>query len=75
VKTQEEPTISTGPYAQYQVMRRRTRKWKVLLDGQGADEMMAGLHAVLFRLPSPDDEPVNSKGSWCGKCSHPLTFF
>lgn len=42
IRTQEEPTISTGPYAQYQVMRRAHEDVTVLLDGQGADEMMAG---------------------------------
>ncbi|MFA5136687.1 MAG: asparagine synthase (glutamine-hydrolyzing) [Patescibacteria group bacterium] len=51
VKTQEEPTISTGPYAQYQVMRRARDYVAVLLDGQGADEIMAGYlpyHFVYF---------------------------
>lgn len=42
VRTQEEPTISTGPYAQYKVMQEATKHVTVLLDGQGADEMMAG---------------------------------
>lgn len=42
VRTQEEPTISTGPYAQYCVMREAKKKITVLLDGQGVDEMMAG---------------------------------
>jgi asparagine synthase (glutamine-hydrolysing) len=42
VRTQEEPVISTGPYAQYCVMREAGRHVTVLLDGQGADEMLAG---------------------------------
>ncbi len=42
VKTQEEPTISTGPYAQYKVMEKVHEHVTVVLDGQGADEMMAG---------------------------------
>lgn len=42
VRTQEEPVISTGPYAQYAVMREASKHITVLLDGQGADEMMAG---------------------------------
>lgn len=42
VRTQEEPLISSGPYAQFQVMREATKHVTVLLDGQGADEMMAG---------------------------------
>lgn len=42
VRTQEEPTISTGPYAQYLVMNKAKEEVTVLLDGQGADEMLAG---------------------------------
>jgi asparagine synthase (glutamine-hydrolysing) len=42
VATQEEPVISTGPYAQYCVMREASRHVTVMLDGQGADEMLAG---------------------------------
>ena len=52
VRTQEEPTISTGPYAQYKVMEMAKGKVKVLLDGQGSDEMMAGYlpyYLVYFR--------------------------
>lgn len=39
---QEEPTVSTGPYAQWCVMRGASEKVKVLLDGQGGDELLAG---------------------------------
>lgn len=48
IRTQEEPLISTGPYAQYQVMREATKHVTVLLDGQGADEMMAGYIPYYF---------------------------
>jgi len=48
VKTQEEPTISTGPYAQYDVMRTVSKHVKVVLDGQGSDEMMAGYLPYYF---------------------------
>ena len=48
IRTQEEPTISTGPYAQFQVMREATKHVTVLLDGQGADEMMAGYLPYYF---------------------------
>jgi len=48
VRTQEEPTISTGPYAQFDVMREAKKHVKVLLDGQGADEMMAGYLPYYF---------------------------
>jgi len=48
IRTQEEPMISTGPYAQYKVMEEARGKVKVLLDGQGADEMMAGYLPYYF---------------------------
>ncbi len=51
IRTQEEPVISTGPYAQYCVMREASRHVTVMVDGQGADEMMAGyLPYYLVRL-------------------------
>jgi asparagine synthase (glutamine-hydrolysing) len=39
---QEEPMVSTGPYAQWCVMRLAATRVKVLLDGQGGDELLAG---------------------------------
>lgn len=48
IRTQEEPTISTGPYAQYKVMQEATNHVTVLLDGQGADEMLAGYYPYYF---------------------------
>ena len=48
VRTQEEPLISTGPYAQYKVMQEASKHVTVLLDGQGADEMMAGYIPYYF---------------------------
>jgi asparagine synthase (glutamine-hydrolysing) len=39
---QEEPTISTAPYAYYVVMREAHKRVKVLLSGQGGDELFAG---------------------------------
>lgn len=39
---QEEPTISTAPYAYYVVMREAHKHVKVLLSGQGGDELFAG---------------------------------
>ncbi|QQG44850.1 MAG: asparagine synthase (glutamine-hydrolyzing) [Candidatus Roizmanbacteria bacterium] len=48
LKTQEEPTISTGPYAQYKVMQEAHKQVTVLLDGQGSDEMMAGYLPYYF---------------------------
>jgi len=48
VRTQEEPTISTGPYAQYKVMEMAKKHVVVVLDGQGSDEMMAGYLPYYF---------------------------
>jgi asparagine synthase (glutamine-hydrolysing) len=45
VATQDEPFGSTSIYAQYRVFRLATEhKIKVMLDGQGADELLAGYH-------------------------------
>lgn len=38
----DEPMVSTGPYAQWCVMRLARKKVTVLLDGQGGDELLAG---------------------------------
>ena len=48
VRVMEEPIISTGPYAQYRVMKYATDHVTVLLDGQGADETMAGYPPYYF---------------------------
>lgn len=48
IRTQEEPTVSTGPYAQYRVMALAHGRVTVLLDGQGADEMLAGYLPYYF---------------------------
>lgn len=44
IKIQGEPLPSTGPYAQYKVMELAHQKVSVTLDGQGADEILAGYH-------------------------------
>lgn len=44
VKTHAEPIPSTAPYAQYKVMQLAQKHVVVTLDGQGADEMLAGYH-------------------------------
>src|SRR3989338_7658117 len=45
--------ISTGPYAQWKVMEKaKSEGIKVIIDGQGADEMLAGYipyHFVYFK--------------------------
>jgi asparagine synthase (glutamine-hydrolyzing) len=44
VKAHAEPIPSTSPYAQYKVMKLAKGKVVVTLDGQGADEELAGYH-------------------------------
>ena len=44
VKAHGEPIPSTSPYAQYKVMELAQGKVVVTLDGQGADEELAGYH-------------------------------
>ncbi len=39
---QDEPMVSSGPYAQYRVMAFARDHARVLLDGQGGDELLAG---------------------------------
>lgn len=48
IKTQEEPLVSSGHYAQYKVMEEAHKKVTVLLDGQGSDEMLAGYLPYYF---------------------------
>ena len=42
VWNQDEPIVSTGPYAQWCVMRLAQPQVTVLLNGQGGDELLAG---------------------------------
>jgi asparagine synthase (glutamine-hydrolysing) len=44
IKAQGEPVASVGPYAQYKVMELAHGNVVVTLDGQGADEELAGYH-------------------------------
>jgi asparagine synthase (glutamine-hydrolysing) len=44
VRTHGEPMPSTSPYAQFKVMKLAQGKVVVTLDGQGADEELAGYH-------------------------------
>lgn len=44
VRLHGEPMPSTGPYAQYRVMKLAKENVTVTLDGQGADEELAGYH-------------------------------
>ena len=44
VKAHAEPIPNTGPYAQYKVMELAKEHVTVTLDGQGADEELAGYH-------------------------------
>jgi asparagine synthase (glutamine-hydrolysing) len=44
VDAMDEPIPSTSPYAQYKVMQLANKHAVVTLDGQGADEQLAGYH-------------------------------
>ncbi len=44
IKAHGEPVSSTSPYAQYKVMELASKHVVVTLDGQGADEELAGYH-------------------------------
>ena len=44
IRTHAEPIPSTSPYAQYKVMELANEHVVVTLDGQGADEQLAGYH-------------------------------
>ncbi len=44
IKLHGEPIPSTSPYAQYKVMELAKNSVVVTLDGQGADELLAGYH-------------------------------
>lgn len=44
IRVHAEPIPSTSPYAQYKVMELAQGNVVVTLDGQGADEMLAGYH-------------------------------
>lgn len=44
IKAHGEPVSSTSPYAQYKVMETACKNVVVTLDGQGADEELAGYH-------------------------------
>jgi len=54
ISTQDEPFCSTSVYAQYRVFRQvRETGVKVMLDGQGADELLAGYKSYMgIRLQS-----------------------
>lgn len=41
---QDEPSLGPGLYSQWHVMRAAQGRAKVLLDGQGADELLGGYH-------------------------------
>lgn len=49
IKIQDEPQISSGPYAQLKVIQLASKNtMRVMLDGQGADELLAGYDPYFF---------------------------
>lgn len=68
---QEEPFTSTSVYAQWSVMRlAREHHVTVLLDGQGADEMLAGYHVYFDVLADDLIKSLNLPAylSWRKEC-------
>lgn len=58
---QDEPFVSTGIFAQWEVVKAASSKVKVLLDGQGADELLAGYvpyHFVYLRQLLTERKPL-----------------
>ncbi|MFN2406720.1 MAG: asparagine synthase (glutamine-hydrolyzing) [Pyrinomonadaceae bacterium] len=68
---QEEPFTSTSVYAQWNVMRLAKQKGvTVLLDGQGADEMLAGYHSYFNEISDDLLHSFNLRGylKWRRDC-------
>ena len=68
---QEEPFSSTSVYAQWNVMRlARQNDVTVLLDGQGADEMLAGYHSYFNEMTDDLLISLNLRGylKWRRDC-------
>jgi len=64
---QDQPPASTSAYAQWNVMRLvKQNRIKVLLDGQGADEVMAGYHYFLIKFLAS----VGKQCSWTEAVKH-----
>ena len=62
---QDEPFLSSSIYAQWCVMRlAKEQNVTVLLDGQGADEMMAGYHWYFDHLADDLLKRMNVSGYW-----------
>lgn len=60
---QDEPTAGPGLYTQFHVMRKASREVKVILDGQGADELFAG---YLFYFHSVIQD-LAASGAWLSR--------
>ena len=67
----EEPIVSTGPYAQWTVMRLAKEKVKVLLDGQAGDELLAGYvpyhYVYLKQLLREKKYPTFAREAWAAR--------
>ena len=73
IYTQDEPFRGTSMYAQYLIFREARRHGiKVMLDGQGADEMLAGyqgtMHPLMLALMVEDQDYVAASRFVLGVC-------
>lgn len=82
IYSQDVPIWSTSTYAQHQVMRlAANNKIKVVLDGQGADELFAGYHhhfiARWNQLLSEGkrNQVIKELSQWGKSIPNPLLFF
>ncbi len=68
---QEEPFSGTGMAAQWFVMEGASKKVKILLDGQGSDELLCGYRKFyIFYL-----RKLIQNGHWTAACDEALRFF
>ncbi|MDD5503717.1 MAG: asparagine synthase (glutamine-hydrolyzing) [Candidatus Omnitrophica bacterium] len=70
LSTHDELSFSTSSYAQFSIMRRAARDVKVVLDGQGADELFAGYGSYrknLLKMILSAAPGVFLRAAWRGK--------
>jgi asparagine synthase (glutamine-hydrolysing) len=69
MRAHAEPVPSTGPYAQFKVMELAKDHVTVTLDGQGADESLAGYH-YFYGFYFKDLMKRGHFGRWCSEMTY-----